>query len=237
MGILCLRACVRVCICAGRGEAAAAHHMPSGVRPRATAAAPCFAFIQRCALCPPPSPLPPALGLPTTVPACPPAQPSRTPKPLPFPTLPTDHRHPPPPDLASEMSPRDDEGGGAEDEEEVLDGPRVVHDAAGSFDPDMIPGIVSGEHVVEFYGKYGQDSAVKFFYCNRQGRGWGGWGGCGLRHQGLGFRGFKGLTGSGSRPRRAPRQVLAQQPARGVRARHGVGAALMTPGCACRLCA
>ena len=37
----------------------------------------------------------------------------------------------------------------------------------GSYDPDMIPGIETGDHVVEFYAKYGQDSAVKFFYCNR----------------------------------------------------------------------
>ena len=31
----------------------------------------------------------------------------------------------------------------------------------------MVPGIETGEHVVEFYAKYGQDSPVKFFYCNR----------------------------------------------------------------------
>ena len=37
----------------------------------------------------------------------------------------------------------------------------------GTNDPDLIPGIVTGEDVVEFYAKYGQDSAVKFFYCNR----------------------------------------------------------------------
>lgn len=37
----------------------------------------------------------------------------------------------------------------------------------GSSDPDMVPGIETVEHVVEFYAKYGQDSPVKFFYCNR----------------------------------------------------------------------
>lgn len=37
----------------------------------------------------------------------------------------------------------------------------------GSYDPDMIPGIVTGDDIVEFYAKYGQDSPVKFFYCNR----------------------------------------------------------------------
>ncbi|KXZ55711.1 DHC8 protein [Gonium pectorale] len=52
------------------------------------------------------------------------------------------------------------------EEDETLDGPRVdERDAA--YDPDLIPGINTGEDVVEFYGKFGQDSAVKFFYCNR----------------------------------------------------------------------
>ena len=46
----------------------------------------------------------------------------------------------------------------------------------GSYDPDMIPGIETGDHVVEFYAKYGQDSAVKFFYCNRCGDKAVGWG-------------------------------------------------------------
>ena len=44
-------------------------------------------------------------------------------------------------------------------------------DDGGLPDPDLIPGIETGEHVVEFYAKYGQDSAVKFFYCNRWRRG------------------------------------------------------------------
>lgn len=52
------------------------------------------------------------------------------------------------------------------DEEEVLEGPKVDERDAG-YDPDMIPGINSGDDVVEFYGKFGQDSPVKFFYCNR----------------------------------------------------------------------
>ncbi|KAF5838995.1 dynein heavy chain, N-terminal region 2-domain-containing protein [Dunaliella salina] len=44
-------------------------------------------------------------------------------------------------------------------------GPVPVEDA--NYDPDLIPGIETGEDVIEFYGKNGQDSAVKFFYCNR----------------------------------------------------------------------
>ncbi|KAG2451278.1 hypothetical protein HYH02_003884 [Chlamydomonas schloesseri] len=52
------------------------------------------------------------------------------------------------------------------EEEEVLEGPKVDERDAG-YDPDMIPGINTGDDVVEFYGKFGQDSPVKFFYCNR----------------------------------------------------------------------
>eukprot|EP00201_Polytomella_parva_P020499 CAMPEP_0175042260 /NCGR_PEP_ID=MMETSP0052_2-20121109/2450_1 /TAXON_ID=51329 ORGANISM="Polytomella parva, Strain SAG 63-3" /NCGR_SAMPLE_ID=MMETSP0052_2 /ASSEMBLY_ACC=CAM_ASM_000194 /LENGTH=3805 /DNA_ID=CAMNT_0016305023 /DNA_START=33 /DNA_END=11446 /DNA_ORIENTATION=+ len=52
----------------------------------------------------------------------------------------------------------------SDNEEEVIDGPRVDES---NYDPDYIPGINTGEDVVEFYGKFGQDSAVKFFYCNR----------------------------------------------------------------------
>jgi len=44
-------------------------------------------------------------------------------------------------------------------------GPVPLEDA--NYDPDLIPGIETGEDVIEFYGKNGQDSAVKFFYCNR----------------------------------------------------------------------
>lgn len=50
-----------------------------------------------------------------------------------------------------------------EDEEQV-EGPPVEDE---HYDPDMIPGIETGEDVIEFYGKFGQDSPVKFFYCNR----------------------------------------------------------------------
>ena len=32
---------------------------------------------------------------------------------------------------------------------------------------DLHPEIRTGNDVVEFYAKYGQDSPVKFFYCNR----------------------------------------------------------------------
>lgn len=52
----------------------------------------------------------------------------------------------------------------AEEEEEV--GPRVPEPI---YDADMVPGVNTGEDVVAFYGKYGQDSPVKFFYCNRWG--------------------------------------------------------------------
>jgi hypothetical protein len=34
-------------------------------------------------------------------------------------------------------------------------------------DPDEVPGVQTGEDVIAFYGKYGQDSSVKFFYCVR----------------------------------------------------------------------
>lgn len=34
-------------------------------------------------------------------------------------------------------------------------------------DPSMIPGVETGEDVVAFYGKNGQDSSIKFFYCVR----------------------------------------------------------------------
>ncbi|GLC47993.1 hypothetical protein PLESTB_000047400 [Pleodorina starrii] len=72
--------------------------------------------------------------------------------------------------LASEPSTEslgdEEQDGGEQEEDEQPDGPRVdERDAA--YDPDLIPGINTGEDVVEFYGKYGQDSAVKFFYCNR----------------------------------------------------------------------
>jgi hypothetical protein len=39
--------------------------------------------------------------------------------------------------------------------------------AAEEQDPDMIPGVVTGEDVVAYYGLHGQDSPVKFFYCVR----------------------------------------------------------------------
>ncbi len=53
-----------------------------------------------------------------------------------------------------------------EPEEEPTGPPVNEQDAA--YDPDMVPGIFTGEDVVQFYGKYGQDSPVKFFYCNRR---------------------------------------------------------------------
>ncbi|KAG2501733.1 hypothetical protein HYH03_000233 [Edaphochlamys debaryana] len=60
----------------------------------------------------------------------------------------------------------DEEPEPPEEEEEAVEGPRMDERDAG-YDPDMIPGINTGDDVVEFYGKFGQDSAVKFFYCNR----------------------------------------------------------------------
>jgi len=36
-----------------------------------------------------------------------------------------------------------------------------------AYDPDMIPGVDTAEDVIAFYGKFGQDSSVKFFYCVR----------------------------------------------------------------------
>ena len=36
-----------------------------------------------------------------------------------------------------------------------------------SRDPGMVPGVQTGEDVVAFYGRNGQDSSVKFFYCVR----------------------------------------------------------------------
>ena len=32
---------------------------------------------------------------------------------------------------------------------------------------DLYPDIRTGDDVVDFYAKFGQDSPVKFFYCNR----------------------------------------------------------------------
>lgn len=38
-------------------------------------------------------------------------------------------------------------------------------------DPGMVPGVETGEDVVAFYGRNGQDSSVKFFYAVRCARG------------------------------------------------------------------
>lgn len=51
-----------------------------------------------------------------------------------------------------------------EEEERAAAGPRVPEP---TYDPDTVPGVVTGEDVVAYYGKYGQDSTVKFFYCVR----------------------------------------------------------------------
>lgn len=42
-----------------------------------------------------------------------------------------------------------------------------LQDMDSTYHPDMIPGVQTGQDVVAFYGKYGQDSSVKFFYCVR----------------------------------------------------------------------
>jgi len=34
-------------------------------------------------------------------------------------------------------------------------------------DPDMVSGVETGEDAVAYYAQYGQDAAVKFFYCLR----------------------------------------------------------------------
>jgi hypothetical protein len=34
-------------------------------------------------------------------------------------------------------------------------------------DPGMVPGVETGEDVIAFYARNGQDSSVKFFYCVR----------------------------------------------------------------------
>ncbi|GFH14490.1 uncharacterized protein HaLaN_10554 [Haematococcus lacustris] len=68
--------------------------------------------------------------------------------------------------MCEELSPG--EGGGEGEGQESADeglGP-VPHEDV-TYDPDLIPGIITGDDVIEFYGKYGQDSPVKFFYCNK----------------------------------------------------------------------
>eukprot|EP00878_Enallax_costatus_P031474 GHUV01034420.1.p1 GENE.GHUV01034420.1~~GHUV01034420.1.p1 ORF type:complete len:647 (+),score=200.09 GHUV01034420.1:874-2814(+) len=59
--------------------------------------------------------------------------------------------------------PESDDDAGPEAEEEET-GPRAPEP---TYHPDMVPGVETGQDVVAFYGKYGQDSPVKFFYCVR----------------------------------------------------------------------
>jgi dynein heavy chain, axonemal len=69
----------------------------------------------------------------------------------------------------------DDEEDEGDEEVHVVEGEGLeaaeLHKAAVdidlNYDPDMVPGVETGNDVVEFYGKYGKESAVKFFYCNR----------------------------------------------------------------------
>jgi dynein heavy chain len=46
-------------------------------------------------------------------------------------------------------------GQGVDAAETEFMGPVPVEDA--NYDPDLIPGIDTGDDVIEFYGKYGQD--------------------------------------------------------------------------------
>lgn len=39
--------------------------------------------------------------------------------------------------------------------------------ASAAFDPDRVPGVETGADAVAFFGRYGQDSPAKFFYCIR----------------------------------------------------------------------
>ena len=48
----------------------------------------------------------------------------------------------------------------------MVEGPLVPMEDT-QYDPDLLPGLVTSDDVIEFYGKFGQDSPVKFFYCNR----------------------------------------------------------------------
>ncbi len=58
-----------------------------------------------------------------------------------------------------EDSGAEDQGGGVGAPTEFTEGaglgPVPSEDAL--YDPDLIPGIETSEHVIEFYGKYGQD--------------------------------------------------------------------------------
>jgi hypothetical protein len=42
-----------------------------------------------------------------------------------------------------------------------------AHPAAAHDHPDRVPGVRTGADAVAFFGRHGQDSPVKFFYCNR----------------------------------------------------------------------
>lgn len=53
------------------------------------------------------------------------------------------------------------------DEDELLPAVQSATSMSASSTLDVHPEIRTGNDVVEFYAKYGQDSPVKFFYCNR----------------------------------------------------------------------
>lgn len=45
--------------------------------------------------------------------------------------------------------------------------PGAMHALEPPHDPDLIPGVEVGQHVVAYYAQHGQDAPVKFFYCLR----------------------------------------------------------------------
>jgi hypothetical protein len=53
-----------------------------------------------------------------------------------------------------------EEGGHGAVTEATHPAPMHPDDGAGSYDPDLIPGIETGDDVIEFYGKFGQDRCV-----------------------------------------------------------------------------
>ena len=53
------------------------------------------------------------------------------------------------------------------DKTDLLPAVASASSLAASTTLDSHPEICTGNDVVEFYAKYGQDSPIKFFYCNR----------------------------------------------------------------------
>lgn len=59
--------------------------------------------------------------------------------------------------MGGESSGEDAHGGHGAVTEATHPGPMHPEDGTGAYDPDLIPGIETGDDVIEFYGKYGQD--------------------------------------------------------------------------------